>query len=413
MALQSFFGLFALTGIAWLLSERRRAVSLRIIAVGLGLQLVLAWAMLNLAPVQQFFLLLNNAVASLESATVAGSSFVFGYLGGGPLPFDEKAGASTFIFAFRGLPVVLVMSALSALFFYWRVLPVVVRWFAWAVKRTMGIGGPAGLSVAANVFVGMVEAPLLIRPYLKEMTRSEIFMVMTAGLATIAGTVMVLYSSILSHVIPGAMGHILAASIISAPAAIMVSQIMVPETEKPTMGDMVPPSEAKSAMDAITRGTADGMALLINIVAMLVVLVALVDIVNQALGYLVVTASGPLTLQMIFGVLMAPLVWLMGIPWSEAQTAGQLMGVKTALNELIAYIQMSRLPETALSPKSRLIMTYAMCGFANFGSMGIMIGGMSAMAPERRDVILPLGFKSIVSGTLATMITGAVAGVVG
>lgn len=413
MAFQSIVGLLALTGIAWLLSERRSAVSLRVIAVGLGLQLVLAWLMLNLAPVQNFFLLLNNAVTALESATVAGSSFVFGYLGGGPLPFDEKAGASTFIFAFRGLPVVLVMSALSSLFFYWRILPVVVRGFAWALNRTMGIGGPAGLSVAANIFVGMVEAPLLIRPYLKVMTRSEIFMVMTAGMATIAGTVMVLYSSILSHAIPGAMGHILTASIISAPAAIMVSQIIVPETEKPTMGDVVPPSEAQSSMDAITRGTADGMALLINIVAMLLVLVALVDIVNQALGYLLVTASGPLTLQMIFGVLMAPLVWLMGIPWSEAQTAGQLMGVKTALNELIAYIQMSRLPETALSPKSRLIMTYAMCGFANFGSMGIMIGGMSAMAPERRDVILPLGFKSIVSGTIATMITGAVAGVVG
>lgn len=413
MAFQSFFGLIALTGIAFLFSERRRAVSLRIIIIGLGLQLALAWGMLNLAPVQQFFLLLNTAVTSLESATVAGSSFVFGYLGGGPLPFDEKAGASTFIFAFRGLTVVLVMSALSSLFFYWRVLPVIVHGFAWALKRTMGIGGPAGLSVAANIFVGMVEAPLLIRPYLKEMTRSEIFMVMTAGMATIAGTVMVLYSSILSHVIPGAMGHILTASIISAPAAIMVSQIMVPETEKPTMGDKVPPSEAQSSMDAITRGASDGVALLINIVAMLLVLVALVDIVNQVLGYMLTTASGPLTLQTIFGVLMAPLVWLMGIPWSEAQTAGQLMGVKTALNELIAYLQMSQLPETALSPKSRLIMTYAMCGFANFGSMGIMIGGLGAMAPERRDVILPLGLKSIVSGTIATMITGAVVGVVG
>ncbi|MBF0293138.1 MAG: nucleoside:proton symporter [Nitrospinae bacterium] len=413
MALQSFFGLFALTGLAWLFSERRRAVSVRIIAIGLGLQIVLAWAMLHLAPVQNFFLMLNNAVTALESATVAGSSFVFGYLGGGQAPFDITPGASTFIFAFRGLPVVLVMSALSSLFFYWRVLPVIVHGFAWALKRTMGIGGPAGLSVAANIFVGMVEAPLLIRPYLNSMTRSEIFLVMTAGMAGIAGTVMVLYSSIISKAIPGAMGHILTASIISAPAAIMISQIMVPETEKPTMGEVVPPSEAHSSMDAITRGTSEGVTLLISIVALLLVLVALVDIVNQTLGYLVVTAAGPLTLQMIFGTLMAPLVWLMGIPWSEAHTAGQLMGVKTALNELIAYIQMAQLPETALSPKSRLIMTYAMCGFANFGSMGIMIGGMSAMAPERRDVIVPLGLKSIVSGTLSTMITGAVVGITG
>jgi CNT family concentrative nucleoside transporter len=413
MVFQSFFGLFALTGIAWLFSERRRAVSFRIIATGLGLQIVLAWAMLNFAPVQEFFLLLSRAVAALESATVAGSSFVFGYLGGGQIPFDTKAGSSAFIFAFRGLPVVLVMSALSSLLYYWRVLPVVVRGFAWALKKTMGIGGPAGLSVAANIFVGMVEAPLLIRPYLKEMTRSEIFMVMTAGMATIAGTVMVLYSSILSGVIPGAMGHILTASIISAPAAIMVAHIMVPETQKPTMGDVVPPSEAQSSMDAVTRGTGEGITLLINIVALLLVLVALVDIVNQALGCLANTASGPLTLQIILGSLMAPLVWLMGIPWSEAQTAGQLMGVKTALNELIAYLQMSRLPEAALSPKSRLIMTYAMCGFANFGSMGIMIGGLGAMAPERRDIIVPLGFKSIVSGTIATMMTGAVAGFTG
>ena len=410
MVLQSFFGLFALTGLAWLFSERRRAVSVRIIAIGLGMQIVLAWAMLHFTPIQDFFLLLNNAVTALESATVAGSSFVFGYLGGGQAPFELKPGASTFIFAFRGLPVVLVMSALSSLFFYWRVLPVIVNGFAWALKRTMGIGGPAGLSVAANIFVGMVEAPLLIRPYLNSMTRSEIFLVMTAGMATIAGTVMVLYSTILSKAVPGAMGHILTASIISAPASIMVAQIMIPETEKPTMGDVVPPSEAHSSMDAITRGTSEGVTLLISIVALLLVLVALVDVVNQTLGYLVVTASGPLTLQMIFGTLMAPLVWLMGIPWSEAHTAGQLMGVKTALNELIAYIQMAQLPETALSPKSRLIMTYAMCGFANFGSMGIMIGGMSAMAPERREVIVPLGLKSIVSGTLSTMITGAVVG---
>jgi CNT family concentrative nucleoside transporter len=412
MAIQSFFGLFAFTTLAWLLSEKKRSVRFRLIVTGLGLQLILAWAMLNLGPFKEFFLYLNRAVTALESATVAGTSFVFGYLGGGDIPFDPKTGSSTFIFAFRGLPVILVMSALSALFYYWRVLPALVRAFAWGLKRTMGVGGPAGLSVAANIFVGMVEAPLLIRPYLLSMTRSELFLVMTAGMATIAGTVMVLYSSIISSVLPGAMGHILTASIISAPAAVMVAGIMVPETEDPTAGEIVPASEAHGPMDAVARGAGDGVTLLISVVAMLLVLVALVDIVNQTLGYFFMTASGPLTLQMIFGWFMSPLVWLMGIPWGEAHTAGSLMGVKTALNELIAYIQMSQLPESALSPKSRLIMTYAMCGFANFGSLGIMIGGMGAMAPERKEVIVALGMKSIVSGTLSTMMTGAVAGLV-
>ena len=241
--------------------------------------------LLNLSIFRAVFLFLNRLVLSLGEATTAGTSFVFGYLGGGRLPFVETYPGSSFILAFRGLPLVLVMSALSALLFYWKVLPVVVKAFSWALQKTMGIGGAEGLGVSANVFVGMVESPLLIRPYLKDMTRSELFTIMTCGMATIAGTVMVLYATILSKSIPDVMGHILTASIISVPAAITISKIMVPETSTPTPGELTSPEEAMSSMDAITRGTVQGVQLLINIIAMLIVLVALVYLVNLCLLY--------------------------------------------------------------------------------------------------------------------------------
>jgi CNT family concentrative nucleoside transporter len=277
----------------------------------------------------------------------------------------------------------------------------------------MGLGGAEGLGVSANIFVGMVESPLFIRPYLKDMTRSELFTLMTTGMATIAGTVMVLYASILSNVIPDIMGHILTASIISVPAAITISKIMIPETGQLTSGEMTAPETALSAMDAITKGTIQGVKLLINIIAMLIVLVALVHLVNLILGLLPEIGGQPVTLQRLLGLLMAPVVWLMGVPWEEAPVAGALMGTKTILNELLAYLDMSRLAKGALSHKSMVIMTYAMCGFANPGSLGIMIGGMGTMARERRDEIVALGFRSIVAGTLATCMTGAVVGIVG
>ncbi|MBI5815081.1 MAG: nucleoside:proton symporter [Nitrospinae bacterium] len=413
MALQSAFGFIVLVAFAWVVSENRRKVDARIVIAGSLLQIGLAALILNFPPIKSLFLLLNEMVGALERSTVAGTSFVFGYLGGGPLPFDEKNPGMTFIFAFRGLPLVLVISALSSLLFYWRILPVIVRAFAWALRKTMGVNGPVGLSTAANIFVGMVEAPLFVRPYLAGMTRSEMFIVMTGGMATIAGTVMVLYSIILSKTIPDAMGHILTASIISAPAAIMTSLIMIPETQATADGGADPRSDAKSSMDAITKGTAEGVTLLINIIAMLVVLVALVALVNQLLGVFPMVDGKPLTLQTMLGWVMAPVTWLMGVPWGEAKTAGSLMGIKTVLNELLAYLQMSQLPEGALSPRSRLIMTYAMCGFANFGSLGIMIGGMGTMAPEKKDMIVSLGMKSILAGTLSTCMTGAVVGIVG
>ncbi|MDO9529977.1 MAG: nucleoside transporter C-terminal domain-containing protein [Syntrophales bacterium] len=412
MIFQGIAGLVIFSLIAWAISENRRQVRLKPVIIGIGIQVALGAILLNLSIFRAVFLFLNRLVLSLGEATTAGTSFVFGYLGGGRLPFVETYPGSSFILAFRGLPLVLVISALSALLFYWKILPIVVKAFSWALQKTMGIGGAEGVGVSANVFVGMVESPLLIRPYLKDMTRSEIFTIMTCGMATIAGTVMVLYATILSKSIPDVMGHILTASIISVPAAITISKIMVPETGTPTPGELTSPEEAMSSMDAITRGTVQGVQLLINIIAMLIVLVALVYLVNLVLGLLPNIGGEPITLQKILGYIMAPVVWLMGVPWKETLTAGSLMGTKTILNELIAYIDMSNLPQGALSPKSLLIMTYAMCGFANPGSLGIMIGGMGTMVPERRDEIISLGFRSIVAGTLATCMTGAIVGII-
>jgi CNT family concentrative nucleoside transporter len=357
------------------------------------------------------FLALNGMVLALEESTRAGTSMVFGYLGGGPLPFEIQSPGSDFILAFRALPLVLVVSALSALLFYWNILPRVVRAFAWCLSKTMRIGGAEGLAVAANVFVGMVEAPLFIRPYLHKMSRSELFTLMTAGMATIAGTVMVLYGAILGDVLPGVMGHILTASVISVPAAVTIAKVMVPGTSTVTEGRLEAPQQALNSMDAVTQGTLQGIALLINILGMLVVLVALVQLTNLILGLLPGWNGTPFTIQRLMGWLMAPVVWLMGVPWSEAPAAGTLMGTKTVLNEFVAYLDMARLAPGTLSSSSLVIMTYALCGFANPGSLGIMIGGLGTMAPERRGEIVSLGLRSIVAGTLATSMTGAVVGI--
>jgi concentrative nucleoside transporter, CNT family len=407
--LQPLLGLLLITALAWALSEDRRAVRPRLIIGGLALQLFLAALLLKLPPAKAAFLALNDLVLAVQVATPEGTTMVFGYLGGGATPFDAVHPEHNFVLAFRALPLLIVISALSALLFHWRILPVVVHGFAWVLRRTLGTGGPLGLSAAANVFVGMTEAPLLIRPYLAGMSRSALFGVMTCGMATVAGTVMFLYAGILGPVIPDAMGHILVASIISAPAALLVAGLLVPETRTDAGQDPVPVvPETRSAMDAITRGTMDAIPLWLNIIAMLIVMVALVGIVNQVLGVLPDVAGAPLTAQRALGWVMAPVVWLIGIPWAEATTAGALMGVKTVLNELVAYLQLARLPAGALSERSSIIMTYAMCGFANFGSLGILIGGLGAMAPQRREEIVGLGMKSILSGTLATLMTGAV-----
>lgn len=412
--LQGAFGLLVLTAIAWLISENRRALRWRVPVAGLGLQLVIALLVLRLPQARSVFASLNDGVVALQNATEAGTSFVFGYLGGGPLPFEETAVGGSLVLAFRALPLIIVVSALTALLTYWRILPLIVRGFALLFERTLGVGGAVSLSAAANIFVGMVEAPLFIRDYLRELSRGELFMVMCTGMATIAGTVLLLYTTILGPVLDGAVGHLISASIISAPAAIMVAWIMVPPIGRSTSAELADPRlQAASSMDAVTQGTERGLALYLNVVAMLIVLLALVHLANALLGLLPDFSGQALSLERMLGWLMAPVVWLMGIPWSEATVAGSLMGIKTVLNELLAYLSLAELSDGQLSERSVLIMTYALCGMANFGSVGIMIGGFTALIPERRQEVASLGLKSIVGGTIATCCTGAVVGIVG
>jgi CNT family concentrative nucleoside transporter len=413
LQLQSAFGVVALLAIAWAFSENRRAVSIRQAIIGLAVTLVTALVLIKVPLVAKAFGAINDAVGTIAAASRAGTSFVFGYIGGGPLPFDLKAPGADFVLAFQALPIVLVMSVLTTLLFHWRILPPIVRGMAFLLERTLGVGGAVGLSTAANIFLGMVEAPLFIRPYLSQLTRSELFLVMTGGMAGIAGTVLVLYATLLAPLIPDAAAHFVIASVLGAPAAILVSLIMVPETsDRRTGGSLEEPDmQASSTMDAIVKGTSAGLELLLNIVAMLLVLVALVYLANAILGVLPEVGGAKISLQRLLGYLMAPVCWLMGLPWSQAVTAGSLMGTKTVLNELIAYVDLSELGADALDPRSRLIMLYAMCGFANFASLGIMIGGLNTMAPERREEIHALGLKSIVSGTLTTCLMGAIVGV--
>ena len=413
LRLQSAVGLVAFAGIAWALSEGRRDVGWRLPVVGILLQLVVAGIVLHLPFIRYAFAAVNDVVAGLQAATESGTSLVFGYLGGGPLPFEETSPGASFVLAFRALPLIILMSALSALLLHWRVLPLIVRGFAFVLERSLKIGGAVSFATAANIFVGMVEAPLAVRPYLARLTRSEMFVVMTCGMATIAGTVYALYAFLLQDVIPDAAGHLLTASIISAPAAVVIARLMIPETGEPTDAESYDASEARGSMDAIVRGTGSGLHLFLNVLALLLVMVALVYIVNAFLGFLPDVAGAPLTLERCLGWVMAPLAWLAGVPWNEAGIAGSLMGVKTFLTEFVAYLQLAGLPEDALSDRSRLIMAYALCGFANFASLGIMVGGLAAAVPERRVEIAGLGLKSIVSGTLATLSTGAAVGLVG
>jgi CNT family concentrative nucleoside transporter len=396
-SIHALAGITGLVAAAWLLGEKRGAVPWRAVGVGLGLQLVMAVVFLKVAVIKEVFLKLNDALLVLEQATQAGTGLVFGYLGGGPAPFQVTDTGATFVLAFRALPIVLVMSALSALLFYWRVLPTVVRALSFALEKLMRVGGVVGLSAAANIFVGMVEAPLFVRPYLGRVSRGELFAIMVGGMASIAGTVLFLYAAILRPVLPDAVAHLLIASFLSAPAALVIAFLMVPPEGAVTGGNIDLRSEASSSMDALTRGILDGAQLLLNIVAMLVVFVALVALVNLVIA--------PYSLQGALGWALAPLAWLCGIPWSEARTAGALLGTKTVINELVAYVELSKLTE--LSERSRVLLTYALCGFANFGSLGIMIGGLGTMCPERRTEVVALGLKSIVAGTLATCLTAA------
>ena len=410
--MQALLGIPLLLALAWAISEDRAAIRWRTVAGGIGLQFLLALLLLNAPPARAAVLLLNHAMDALQRATDAGTAFVFGYLGGAALPFVETHPGASFVLAFKILPLVLVISALSSLLHYWGILQRVTGAFAWLLARTLGIGGALSLGAATHIFLGMIEAPLLIRPYLARMSRGELFALMSCGMAGVAGTVMVLYASFLKTVLPDALGAILVASVVSTPAALAVAALMVPFTASAHDAALAVHERPASTLDALARGTLDGVEPLVGILTMLLVAVALVTLVNDALAGLPPVFGAPVTLQGLFALPFQPVMWLVGLPWHETAVAATLMGTKTVLNELVAYLDFSKLPASALAPHSRLIVTFCLCGFANFGSLGILIGGMGAMVPERRGEIVQLGLRSIVSGTIATCLSGATAGLI-
>jgi CNT family concentrative nucleoside transporter len=346
---------------------------------------------------------------ALKEATMEGTKFVFGFIGGAEAPFE--ATGNTFIFAFQALPMIIVVSALSMLLFHWKVLPVIVKGLSWLMRKSMGIGGGLGVCSAAQVFLGQTEAPLLVRPYLKDMSRSEIFSIMCMGFATTSATIMGLYALVLEQTIPNSMVHILTASIISVPAALTLSRIVVPNTGTHTSGKLHSPYDLSGSMDAISKGTSDGTRLFINVLAMLIVFVAIVTLVNMILSQLPYIQNEPITLQRILGFIMAPVTWLMGIPWEDAITAGGLLGIKTILNEFYAFTELAKITDKEMTVHSRVIMTYALCGFANISSIGIMIGGFGSIVPEKRSEIISLSFKALIVGTLSSCLSGTIVGI--
>jgi CNT family concentrative nucleoside transporter len=410
--MQAILGIGFLLILCFLLSEARRDVHWRAVAVGLVLQLFIATILLRVPVVSETLFLLNGIVEAVEQATRVGSEFVFGYVAGGAPPFAVTAEGALYIFAFRVLPQILVFSVLVALLWYWGILRWIVRGFGAVLQRALGLSGALGTAAASSVFLGMVETPLVVRAYLAGLSRSELFTLMTCGMSTVAGSIMVLYASVLSDALPGTLGHILAASVINVIGAVVYSRIMVPPNGTDEGPEHVTEGlEYSSNMDAITRGTADGLRLAVNVGAMVIVLVSLVALVNHMIGGIAV-ADAPLSLERIMGWVFSPIAWLIGVPWQEAQVAGGLLGSKLVLNELIAYLQLAALPDGSLTPATTLVMIYALCGFANFGSLGIMLGGLTTLIPERRDELLNVAPKTLISGTVVGLNTGALVALV-
>ena len=412
LQLRSLLGIFAFLAIAWALGPKKK-IPLMLIAGAVAVQFAIAILLFSFAPTRAFLSSLTGVVEVLQRATTQGTSFVFGYLGGGEMPFVIREGAEglTFSFAFQALPMVIVLSALSALLWRWRILEFAVRGFAALFRRILNLSGAASLGAAANIFLGMTESPVLIRPRLPTMSRSDLFLIMTVGFSTVAGSVMAIYVSQLSGILPDAAGHILTASLISVPAAVVLARLMHPQdqTDEQAEKEKIPVNLYHSSMDALTVGVSDGVRLFVNIIAMLLVFTALVALVNFSLDAAPDVFGAPLSVERALGWLFAPLVWLAGVPWAEASPAGTVMGFKTALNEIFAYDALANLSDE-MSPRTRLIMTYAACGFANFSSVGILVGGLIAVAPSRREDILNLAPRALISGTLATLMTGAVIG---
>ena len=412
---QTVLGGFILLLLGVLFSSNTKKINLFYLANAIVLQFLLAILLIKVPPVASFFESLSQGVLALKSATDQGTGFVFGYLAdGAPKPFEVVNPASANIFIFSGLMLIIVVSALSAIFWHWRVLPIVIKLISSLFKKPLNVGGPVGLSATANIIFGQVEAPLLIKPYLKQMSRHELLTLMTVGMSTISGGVMVVYTTMLNDLYGTSLiGHFLTASIISVPAAIMYANIMMPSNQKTEDQSQIEESSLyKSTMDALTRGTQDGLNITLNIAALLLVLIALVTLVNFGLAALPFVDGEAITLERMSGWLFAPIAWCMGIPWAEAQLAGSLLGVKTILNEFVAYVNLAAIDASQLSEKSRLIMLYGLCGFANLSSVGILLSGIGTMIPERKDDLIAVSGKALIGATLASCFTGLVVGVI-
>jgi CNT family concentrative nucleoside transporter len=410
---RSLLALVFIILVCWLFSENKRRFPVGLMVGAIALQGGLVALIFALPNAQPLLAGISGAVEALASATRQGTQFVFNYLGGGDQPWmaPGASGAPPFIFGFQVLPLIVVIAALSALMWHIGILKWVIRGFGFLFSRTMGLGGASATAVASNIFLGNVESSIVIKAYLEKLTRSEIFMVMTVGLAGVAGSTMVAYATILKDVLPNAAGHVLVASIISAPAGVLLARIMVPPNadEKSQDVDYGASLKYDSAMDAITRGVGDGVMVAVNVGATLIVFVAFVALVNSGLGALPDVAGAKLSLERVFGFAFAPLAWLIGVPWEESQKAGDLLGVKLFLTEFVAYIKLGAIPAAELSDRTRMIMTYALCGFANVASVGITVGGLTQLYPvERRPVILELAWKALLPGFLATLMTAAI-----
>ena len=409
--LQSLLGLVVIVAVCWVVSENRRAFPWRLALGAVGVQAGLVLALFGIPGSQVVLASITGAVDGLAAATAEGTRFVFGYLAGGDQPYAVSNEGALFTFAFQVLPLILVISALSALLWHWKVLKWITHGFGFLFQRTMGLGGASALAVAANIFLGMIESPIVIRAYLDKLTRSELFLMMVVGLATVAGSTMVAYAAILSPVLTNAAGHVLVASIVSAPAGILLARILIPEQpgQVGAVADYNSALKYDSAIDAIVKGTADGLMVVLNISAVLIVFVALVALVNVMLGGFVIGGEA-LTVERILGVLFAPVAWLTGVEWAEASKAGWLLGVKLTLTEFVAFIELGKVPVGEMSERTRMLMTYALCGFANIGSVGITVTGLSVLMPERREEVLGMVWKALVAGFLATLMTACVVG---
>ena len=408
MIIQSLIGIVALILIAFPFSESIQKIKVKFIIYALLIQISLAFILLEIPFISSFFDVMSMAVESLRLSAIEGSSFVFGYLGGGDAPFEVSNNQNLPIFAFTFLPMLIFLSALSALLWHWKILPFLIKLLAKLFEKPLDAKGPIGLAATANIFLGQLEAPLLIKPYLNKMNQRDLLIIMTVGMSTIAGSVMVLYITWLDDKFTGVIGHFLTASILSVPAAIMFSNILIPsaQTELKTAKEDLKMYE--SSMDAISVGTKDGLNMFLSVIASLIVFLSLVALADFILGIFPNVYGEPISLQRIAAFIFAPIAWLMGIPFAEIIPAGNLLGTKTIFNELIAFNDLRDLDTNVLSERSQLIMLYGICGFANISSVGILLGGLSAICPDIRGTLLKIAFRALFAATLASCLTGTV-----